>query len=190
MDIYKMIQKQKIIFLACLTALCANLAAVDTLTKGRHHMTDYVQVEQQEMQIIGIACRTSNAQDAAPVDIPKLWERFVVENIAGTIPNKTSNAVVALYCDYEGDHTQPYTLVIGCPVSSDETIPEGMLVKTIPAGAYARFSAQGEQPQSVIETWGKIWQAPLKRTYTGDYEFYSEEFFNDFSQPVDIFIAL
>ena len=141
--------------------------------------------------VVGITCRTSNEQDAGPNDIPRLWGRFFQEDIINKITNKKSNAVVALYCDYDGDHTMPYSIVIGCPVSSLDSIPEGMVGKVIPAGPYAKFCAVGEYPKSLIETWSHIWQQKeLKRTYTGDYELYSDTFFTAPPQPVDVFIAV
>ncbi len=147
-------------------------------------------VEKESITIIGIACKTSNAVDAASVDIPKLWQRFYAEGTALAIPNKISHDVIALYCDYEGDFTKPYSLVIGCPVSSKETIPEGMVAKIIPGGTYERFLATGEFPASVVKTWNTIWTADLKRTYTGDYERYGEAFSSGTSKDVEVFVAV
>ncbi|MES2121913.1 MAG: GyrI-like domain-containing protein, partial [Chlamydiota bacterium] len=127
---------------------------------------------------------------AGPIDIPKLWERFFQECIAEKIPNKASHEVFALYCDYAGDHTQPYSLVIGCLVSSTAEIPQGMVAKTIPGGSYATFRAVGEHPQTLIETWGKIWNTELSRTYTGDYELYGEKFTSHSPQEVEVLIAI
>src|SRR5262249_17230809 len=122
-------------------------------------------VQKPEIHIIGIACKTSNAPTDGPVDIPKLWQRFYGEGILHKIPNKASQEVIALYCDYEGDHTAPYSIVIGCPVISTDTIPEGMHAKTILGGTFARFQAIGEHPASLIATWGAIWQSKIARTY-------------------------
>lgn len=154
-------------------------------------MGSYEVVQKPAIQVIGIDCRTSNAPEAEPQDIPKLWRRFYGEDIVNRIPNKTSNEVIALYCDYEGDYTQPYSVVIGCAVSSVDTIPEGMVAKTIPASSYAVFRAIGEHPKALIETWGEIWQEPdLERTYTGDYELYNEQFFLNSPQEVAVYIAV
>ena len=142
------------------------------------------------MIIVGISCRTSNDQKAAPIDIPKLWQRFYSENISSLIPNRASEEVIALYCDYEGDHTKPYTVVLGCPVTSVETMPEGMVVKIIPEGTYSKFLAKGEFPKSLQDTWGEIWKTPLARTYTGDYEVYGDSFARDKKKEVQIFIAV
>ncbi|MFI5342816.1 MAG: GyrI-like domain-containing protein [Chlamydiales bacterium] len=153
-------------------------------------MENYTVVHKPTMMIVGIACRTSNAPDAGPQDIPRLWGQFYSEVIINQIPNKVSNEVVALYCDYEGDYTQPYSLVIGCPVHSVDVIPKGMVTKIIPSGSYALFRAVGEYPASLIETWGTIWQTKLMRTYTGDFEFYGDQFTSGSPKEVEVLIAI
>lgn len=148
-------------------------------------------IQKPAIQVIGITCRTSNAPDAAPIDIPRLWEQFYEDRILEEIPGKINSDIIALYCDYEGDFTKPYAVVIGTAVTSLDQIPEGMVGKTIPAGAYATYTAIGEQPQATLETWGKIWQdSSLKRTYTGDYELYTDRFFSKEGPEVDVFIAV
>ncbi len=149
-------------------------------------MSNFSIVEKPSMTVVGIECRTSNHPEAGPYDIPKHWEKFYKEGISNQIPNKTSNGIVALYCNYEGDYTKPYSLVIGNRVNSSEFIPQEMVTKTIPGGCFAVFRVIGPYPQALIETWGTIWQnTTLRRTYTGDYELYS-----DTPQEVEIFIAI
>lgn len=107
------------------------------------------------------------------------------------IPNKISDEVVALYCDYESDYTAPYSLVIGCPVSSIDAIPEGLVAKTIPASSYAVFRTVGEYPESLIETWGNIWKlSELERTYTGDFELYGDKFLSGSPKELEVYIAI
>ncbi len=147
-------------------------------------------VQKPDIWVVGIECRTVNTPERAPHDIGKLWGRFGSEGIIDKIPNKVSNDIIALYCDYEGDYTKPYTVVIGCPVGSSDAIPEGMVAKIIPGGSYTVFHAKGEHPTSVIATWGKIWSDPnLERAYTGDYEVYGEKFFSRAPQEVEVYIA-
>lgn len=153
-------------------------------------MKDYTVIQKPSINIIGIECRTSNAPEDGPQDIPRLWGQFYSEDTINKIPNKASYEVIALYCDYEGDYTQLYSLVIGCSVTSLDSIPEGMVAKIIPAGSYGVFRAIGEYPTSLIETWGNIWQTKLKRTYTGDYELYGEKFSSASPQEVAVYIAI
>jgi predicted transcriptional regulator YdeE len=153
-------------------------------------MTNYTVVEKPEMLLVGIECRTSNAPGAAMNDIPALWGRFYGENIMSKIDNRMSDEVIALYCDYEGDYTQPYSLVIGCAVSTVDQIPEGFVAKHVPGGTYAAYRAIGEHPKTLIETWGQIWQTDLPRTYTGDYEVYGKKFISGSPQEVEVFIAI
>lgn len=153
-------------------------------------MSNYTVVKKPEILLAGIKCRTSNRPNAAMHDIPALWERFHSENIIDQIPEKASGDIIALYCEYDGDHTHPYSVVIGCPVYTFDQVPEGLVVKKIPGGTYAAYEAIGEQPQTLIETWGEIWQTNLPRTYTGDYEFYGEKFASNSPEKIEVFIAI
>lgn len=183
-------------------ALCAFMMAVSGYVMSQNAdfipnqieeenlMQNYTIVQKPALIVIGIECRTSNDPDAGTQDIPKLWGRFYNENIMSQIPNKVSNEVLALYCDYEGDYTKPYSLVIGCQVTSLNEVPKGMVAKVLPASSYAIFNAKGEYPKSLIETWGKIWQTSLQRTYSGDFEFYGEKFTSGSPQEVDVYIAI
>lgn len=178
------------ITIGCAVFNC-EVSAQETHFTKEIEMQNYQVIQKPAVTVIGIECRTSNASEAGPHDIPKHWEKFYQENTISKIPNKASNEVIALYCDYEGDYTQPYSLVIGCPVSSLDDIPEGMVAKTIPAGAYAIFRATGEHPKVLIETWGQIWQQQnLDRTYTGDYEVYGDKFISGSPKELDVYIAI
>lgn len=146
-------------------------------------------VRKPSMKLIGIECRTSNDPNKGPKDIPHLWERFYGEKIFSLIPNKASPEVIALYCDYEKDYTKPYTVVIGCPVTTLDEIPKGMVGKTIPAAMMTQFKAQGEFPQSLIQAWDTIWKADLDRAYTYDYEVYGAKFASP-QKEVDIFVGV
>lgn len=171
--------------------LIQEIATKETHVTKEITMKNHQVIQKPSIQVIGIECRTSNTLEAGPYDIPKHWEKFYKDDIMNRIPNKTSNEIIALYCDYEGDYTQPYSLVIGCQVSSIDDIPEGMVAKTIPSGSYAIFRAIGKHPNALIETWGHIWQQTnLKRTYTGDYEVYGDKFISASPKEVGVYIAI
>lgn len=145
--------------------------------------------EMPELKIIGIECRTSNEPGKAEVDIPALWEEFYARDIASKIPHKISDDVYGLYCKYDGNHTKPYTLIIGCKVSALKDIPDGMVGHEVPASKFAVIPAHGEYPSALIESWQKIWNSDLKRTYTGDFELYGEGFSQN-PPKVDVYIAV
>lgn len=153
-------------------------------------MKNFTTIYRPQMFVIGIECRTSNDPNAGPFDIPQLWQKFYSQDILNQIPNKISQDIIALYCDYDGDHTQPYSCVIGCMVSTLENIPFGMVGKVIPASTFAVYQAQGSFPKSLIDTWAIIWQSPIERTFTGDYEVYEPTFSTDSHKKVDVFIAI
>jgi predicted transcriptional regulator YdeE len=135
--------------------------------------------EIKSFNIVGIAVRTTNANGQSGTDIPALWDKFISDGIADKIPNKTDNTVYSVYTAYEGDFTKPYTTVLGCKVSSLETIPEGMKGIVIEKGMYIKYTTKVDK---VFEEWTKIWNTDLPRAYTADYEVYGED--------VDIFLGV
>ncbi|HEY7096395.1 MAG TPA: GyrI-like domain-containing protein [Terriglobales bacterium] len=133
-------------------------------------MVDYATVSIPAFTLAGISRRTSNNK---PEEIGALWQSFYKNDISSQIAAKKSDAVYSLYIDYEGDHTKPYTLVIGHLVEPEFAAPSGLVVKTVPAAKYAVFSANGPQPATLIAAWQRIWNLKLPRTYSGDFDLFS-----------------
>ena len=69
-----------------------------------------------------------------------------------------------------------------------EQLPEGLTVKRIPAGRYAKFIVKGDMHQAVSDFWQALWTMDLDRAYTGDYEEYQN---SDMEQAeIHMYIAL
>ena len=103
-------------------------------------MLDYKIVSRPAFTIAGISVRTSNARAA---QIGKLWQDFYSQNISARVTDKKSGDIYSLYAEYEGDHTQPYTLVIGHEVDEASGTVGGLTTKTVPVAKYAVFPANG-----------------------------------------------
>ena len=96
-----------------------------------------------------------------------------------------------MYTDYEGDHTQPYTVLLGCCVSDADAVPDGMTTKHFSGGTYQPFVAKGSLSQgAVYQAWTNIWNANLDRAYTADFEVYGEKALNPENAEVDIYVAV
>ena len=142
-------------------------------------------------KLVGISIRTSNQNNRAAQDIPALWQRFMSENIANKIPNKLAETVYCAYTEYEGDHNQPYTTLIGCPVSALTEIPDGLKGIEVPAGSYEQFTPKGRLSDGIIiNQWFKIWETDLDRTYQTDFEVYGEKASDPNAAEVDIFVGV
>lgn len=140
---------------------------------------------------MGISVRTTNENFKAQTDIPQLWENFFKTNIIDSVPHKFSNDIYCVYTDYEGDFTEPYTVIIGCRVNIGGSVPKGMKAVTIEEGNYAAYTAHGKLSDGiVINTWNKIWSSTLERTYKTDYEFYSAQMFNPDETHVEVLIGV
>lgn len=143
---------------------------------------------QKKKFFIGLELRTSNEECSSAMPIHK--ERFFKENIPAKILNKINNDLLALYTDYEGDHTKPYSWVLGYEVLNLDEVPNGLVGKEIPESKYVVFTTQGEFPKGLIATWQAIWKSNLPRSYTSDFEVYSSNFEPYKNPEVKVYIAI
>lgn len=151
---------------------------------------EYTIIQKGPMLVMGIDVRTTNEGGKAAKDISSLWGRFYRESTQAKIPNQKTGEVLGLYTEYEKDHTKPYTLVAGCEVTLSGKIPEGFVIKKVPAAKYAVFQIKGPFPANLVNTWAWIWQSELRRTYTGDFEIYPPGFHPETNPDTLLYVAI
>ena len=145
----------------------------------------------EAFKVIGISVKTTNENGQSTKDIGELGGKCMSEGILDKIPNKIDNTVYSIYTEYEGDHTQPYTTILGCKVENLDTIPEGMAAKTFNGGNYTKFVSKGDLTKgAVFAKWSKIWEMDLERVYTADFDAYGEKAQNPTNAEVEIFVAI
>lgn len=126
-------------------------------------------VSKGDFKVIGITQRISN--ENAQQKIPEMWKEFILNNYLEKIPNLKSNSIMAVYTDYEGDHTKPFNYTIGCEVTSIDNLPIGLHSLIVPGNKYALYKVKGGLPDSLIETWKSIWTSgDLERKFEADFE--------------------
>ena len=148
---------------------------------------DYEVVWRGPIPVIGIGLDVSNSR---PAEIGAHWQRFWAEGVPGRIPNKAREEVVSVYTAYRGDHTQPYRLIAGCPVTTVDEVPEGMEAHTVPAARYARIVARGPMPGAVVAVWQWVWASGLERAYTTDFDLYGPAALDPMAGEAEVFVAL
>lgn len=148
-------------------------------------------IKVEPFHLIGIAVRTTNENNKAATDIALLWEKFWKEDILNKIPNKKGNAIYSLYTNYEGDHTQPYTTIIGCKVDNLDIVPKGMVGKSFEGGNYIRTTAKGNLADGlIVKEWSKIWDMNLNRAFTIDFEVFGEKAQNPADAEIDFYVSI
>src|SRR5271167_1340766 len=156
-------------------------------------------VYQESFQVVGIEASTNNAKESGPdAIIGKLWQQFLSQNLLNKIPDRVDQSIIAVYTDYATDANGQYTFVLGAKVRPipDPVLPEGMVVKTVPAGRYAVFTSdRGPVAKVVVETWKQIWayyQSPAngQRAYRADFEVYDQRAADSNNAQVDIYIGV
>lgn len=149
-------------------------------------------IEKSEIQVIGIdlETKTSNQNGKAHIDCGHLWHKFMSDNIIGKIPNTVSHNIYAVYYNYEGDYTEPYSFMIGCEVTHGTEAPEGMKKITIPKNSYRTFTAKGKIPDAVADVWHLIWGTKMDRDYSYDFEVYGEKSQDIENAEVEVFVGM
>jgi predicted transcriptional regulator YdeE len=148
--------------------------------------------EFEELHLVGLALgkKTSNENGLSAIDCGALWTAFDEGDYFEKITEKISEEILAVYYQYEGDYTQPFTYFIGCKVSPGFTLPDGLTALTIPASKYQRIAAKGKLPDCLVETWQKIWASTIPRSYRFDFEVYDERSQDWENAEVDVFLSL
>lgn len=134
---------------------------------------EYTVVRLKEKIVVGLSARTKNSAPDMSRVIGGLWNDFFNKEIYTMIPNKVSSTSIGLYDGYESDMSGAYDVTVCTEVSEfSQEIPEGCVLKRIPAGEYALFQIEGNRQTAVIEFWKELWKLPLKRSYKADFEEY------------------
>lgn len=133
--------------------------------------------------VVGVSAVTSNDDPNMEKIIGGLWEKLYQGGINETIKNKVNEYAIGLYSDYEDNN---YLVTAGNEVCKAEN--EGLTIKKIPEGKYAKFSIEGHMEKAVAEAWNEIWKMDLNRSYEADFEEYLNSDFNN--AKIDIYISL
>jgi predicted transcriptional regulator YdeE len=142
--------------------------------------------------LIGVSLpdKTTNENYQSAKDIGDLWNTFWQENVIAQIPKRMSDEIYAVYYNYEGNHTRPYSFFIGCQASADVETPEGLYKLQIPSGDYRKFTAKGKMPDCIMNAWSEIWKSDIPRAFDVDYEVYDERALDMDDAEVDIFVSV
>ena len=149
-------------------------------------------IELTEMHLVGLCLqtKTTNENGKSGFDCGNLWQQFEKENYAAQINDKQTEEILAVYHQYEGDHTQPFSYFIGCKVNADSITPAGLDRIVIPKGPYQKFVATGKMPACIANAWKEIWHSGIYRAYKTDFEVYDGRSKDWNNAVVDIFISV
>lgn len=148
----------------------------------------YEIVNLQEKKAAGIEARTNNSSPDMGAVIGGLWQRFYGEGIYPSIGRKANAKALGIYTDYAEDETGDYTVAVACEVENTDQIPDGVQIRTIPAGRYAKFVVKGHMIKAVADFWTELWKMELPRTFVCDFEEYQDDGMED--AEIHIYIGI
>jgi len=76
-------------------------------------------------------------------------------------------------------------------VSNLDAIPEGLIGREFHTENFTKFTAKGQMPQAVIDSWTNIWERDreLNRKYSYDFELYTDKSQKGENAEVEIYIS-
>jgi predicted transcriptional regulator YdeE len=132
--------------------------------------------------VTGLTVRTQNSDEfnQETAKLPNLWQQFYASNPP---PNTT---IFGVYSGYASDANGSYDVTAG--TLNNNQGAELCAVK-INSGNYLVFQGKGAMPQTVIETWKRVWDyftadSPYQRCFMTDFEEYKN------SDEVAIYISV
>ncbi len=134
--------------------------------------------------------KTKNENGQSGIDCGELWQYFEENKIAEIIPNKTSDALYAVYYDYENDENGLFSYFIGCKVDENTEKPENLDELIIPEQKYHKETAKGQMTGCISDTWTRIWKSNLNRKFGFDFEVYDERSFDWNNAEIDIYLSI
>jgi len=159
-----------------------------------------VEVKMQEIKLVGISVRTSNAQEFNKTDgkIFPCVQRYFHKALFEQIPNrKKPGTTFCAYTEYESDYNGAYTYFIGEEVTSiDSPLPEEFQTLIIPSQYYAKFTTEpGPMPDVLGNAWQSIWEMSPEqlggsRNYQTDFEIYDERAADHHNVVLDLYIGI
>jgi predicted transcriptional regulator YdeE len=144
-----------------------------------------------EFILIGLKLgkKTTNEGGQSSIDCGNLWQKFEKGNSKERISNRVGDEIYAVYFDYEGDYTKPFSYFVGCKVKANTNVPAGMTSLTVSEDEYTKLVAKGKMPGCVANTWKEIWQSSIERKYKYDFEIYGEKSKDWNNAEVEIFVS-
>ena len=139
---------------------------------------------------LSLGHKTTNAKGQSGKDCERLWQQFEEKNYRETIAGKITDAVYAVYYNYEGDYEHPFSYFIGCKVKAGMPVPDGLTELIIPGGNYQLIEARGKMPGCIADAWQQVLQSGINRAYGFDIELYDQRSKNWNDATVDLFVSV
>lgn len=144
-------------------------------------------IQVNEKTIFGLVARTNNENEMSP-ELGKIFGLVQRFDASVGVNYRAGARVYTVYSEYETDVSGNYSVLVGTDKVESSTV-ELQSIKIL-EGNYLVFSAEGQVPNIVFETWSKIWNyfgnesCPHTRAYTTDFEFYKSQ------NEIEIHIAI
>lgn len=147
---------------------------------------DYEIVEAEGFKFVGSKLRVLRDREVGLVQ--NHWQNFFFNMVEQKVRNKENNDFIGLYSNYEKD--LEYDLSLGFKVSSFDDNFDCFEKIEVPKQRYAVFKVRGQLPNVLVESWNKIRELGLNRTFKYDFEVFGEKGKNLMDSEFEIYVGI
>jgi AraC family transcriptional regulator len=109
-------------------------------------------VMKEPFTVIGYELRTTTNEGKKFREIPEFWRMYHEEGRGELIPGKKHPAAVLGICCDPDEKTNTFSYIIGFETEGVDSVPDSMVLKTVPASKYAVFTTPEATPAEFVRT--------------------------------------
>lgn len=142
---------------------------------------------------VGRKHRTTMQKMQNERDIPSFWQKFFQDGITASIPNKSSDAALGIYTNW--DFAENFDVLIGHQVASLSSVPEGLVSHEIAPQKYMVFTVVGNTNDDILNAWKYIYgtwmpETGYERGFAEDFDLFDDRFQNPNRPESEIYIPI
>lgn len=152
-------------------------------------------IRKDAFRIIGYGLDTTIRKGRNFKEIPAFWEKLGKGGFLKHLPGqKDPETLLGICLDFD-EEDGSFTYIIGAEVSGEDTLPDKMIMRLIPASTYAVFTCHGEIPSAIQNLVRYIYEewmprSEYKRGHAADFEVYDARSGKGQDAEVDIYIPI
>ena len=162
---------------------------------------DYRIIESRTFKLVGKKLRVTAKGEESFRIIPEFWQNSMKDGSVGKLEKMADRdgylkgALVGAILDYN-EKLEEFDYLIGIEYTEGMKVPEGMDIREIPGRTYSVFNATGPQPETIQDTFTRIysqWFPATKYIHSGgpELEVYPvDDLYNEENGACDIWIPI
>lgn len=141
-------------------------------------------VTRSEILFAGKPHRTTMQRRQNEIDIPRFWKEFTESGELSRLDAATRAGTAAMGVYTNWDYDENFDVLIGAPVRTRESVPDGWVLHRLMPARYMVFTIPGNSNQDILNGWNYIYgtwmpETGYERDFSDDFDMFDDRFWSD-----------